>query len=618
MFTQICPTLFQTGGLLGFGLIGHPGLLGCLLVERRENAAPYVLTSWPKTASDHLARVEGTPANLHELYVEPTLASMGVDLSSPEFVTGKRARWMKEKIQPETFQEIATLEFVMGAAIGYHHPELFRRCWEGTTRKRPESEWEEAYRYGIVSTPAQSEPASFSEQVGRVLQEAADWALGAGWPELTDEDLEQMKALAKQATRRLPRDSNVTATTEQRVDRSVETSPLSGLSSGASHRRPPSLQGSIVNESRLADHVETSLTDEESVLDETGEGQGDGLKGHRRHPASSALAQASAGGRVSVRSQRYVFVGNWGREGRGDGEFNTPVGIAVDLSDHVYVTDRYNGRIQKFTSDGMFVTKWGSRGTGDGQFREPHKIAVDDQGYVYVNDAENHRIQKFTSDGQFLAKWGWKSTAKKKAIRDGAFNYPMGIAVDGEGNIYVVDSNRMQRFNDHGMFVSKWGNWTWEFTGSNWNDSPTGDGEFVHPNGLAVDGVGNIYVVDSGNDRIQKFAADGTFLAKWGSRGIGDGEFQMPEGLAIDSSGNVYVTDFYMGRVEKFTSNGTFLAEFGTDSSKITPEEPGRYRSAAGSGDGELKYPTDVAVDRSGIVFVVDAGNHRIQRFEME
>ena len=171
---------------------------------------------------------------------------------------------------------------------------------------------------------------------------------------------------------------------------------------------------------------------------------------------------------------------------------------------------------------------------------------MDDQGYVYVNDAENHRIQKFTSDGQFLAKWGWKSTAKKKAIRDGAFNYPMGIAVDGEGNIYVVDSNRMQRFNDHGMFVSKWGNWTWEFTGSNWNDSPTGDGEFVHPNGLAVDGVGNIYVVDSGNDRIQKFAADGTFLAKWGSRGIGDGEFQMPEGLAIDSSGNVYVTDFYM------------------------------------------------------------------------
>ena len=80
--------------------------------------------------------------------------------------------------------------------------------------------------------------------------------------------------------------------------------------------------------------------------------------------------------------------------------------IAVDSNGFVYVPDKLNSCIQKFTSDGKFVTKWGSYGSGDGEFDGPLSIAVDGNGFVYVVDYWNKRIQKFTSDGQFVTKWG--------------------------------------------------------------------------------------------------------------------------------------------------------------------------------------------------------------------
>ena len=90
--------------------------------------------------------------------------------------------------------------------------------------------------------------------------------------------------------------------------------------------------------------------------------------------------------------------------------FNDPRGIAIDSSGYVYVADKDNHRIQKFTSNGQFVTKWGSNGSGDGQFNEPIDIAIDRGGYFYVLERGNNRIQKFTSDGQFVTKWGgWGS-----------------------------------------------------------------------------------------------------------------------------------------------------------------------------------------------------------------
>src|SRR5205823_1205028 len=83
-----------------------------------------------------------------------------------------------------------------------------------------------------------------------------------------------------------------------------------------------------------------------------------------------------------------------------------------------------------------------------------------------------------------------------------------------------------------------------------WGSAGSGDGQFAYPGGVAVDGSGNVFVADTGNDRVQKFTNTGTFLTKWGSPGTGDGQFSLPEGVAVDGSGNVFVTDWAFQCVE--------------------------------------------------------------------
>ena len=120
-----------------------------------------------------------------------------------------------------------------------------------------------------------------------------------------------------------------------------------------------------------------------------------------------------------------------------------------------------------------------------------------------------------------------------------------------------------------------------------------------------MDGGGNVYVVDTSNNRIQKFTGSGAYLAQWGTRGSprwGDisayGMFYFPEAVAADASGHVYVADTFNERIQKFTSTGAYLTQWGMN----------------GSGDGRSD-PLGVAVDASGNVYVADTGNHRIQKF---
>ncbi|MFH1897518.1 MAG: FlgD immunoglobulin-like domain containing protein [Candidatus Desantisbacteria bacterium] len=185
----------------------------------------------------------------------------------------------------------------------------------------------------------------------------------------------------------------------------------------------------------------------------------------------------------------------------------------------------------------------------------------------------------------YIMKTKWGSSGSG----DGQFSYPFGVAVDATGNVFVADTsnNRIQKFASDGRFITKWGS------------SGSGDGQFSGPYGVVVDASGNVFVADRSNHRIQKFASDGTFVTKWGSCGSGDGQFSYPRGVAVDASGNVFVADVSNHRIQRFTPDGTFSTKWGS----------------SGSGDGQFSQPLGVAVDASGNVFVVDFGNNRIQRF---
>ena len=265
----------------------------------------------------------------------------------------------------------------------------------------------------------------------------------------------------------------------------------------------------------------------------------------------------------------------------------------------VYVADRANCHIQKFTSEGEFITKWGRKGSGDGEFYFPHGIAIDSQGNVYIADCDNHSIQKFTSEGDFITKWGSKGSG------DGRFEDPFGIAIDSQGNTYVADrgNRRIQKFTSAGKFITKWGR------------KGSGDGEFGEAFGIAIDSQGNVYVVDTDNHRIQKFTSEGGFITKWGRDGSGDGEFESPYGIAISNFSQaqiesirkseeemknqeetikikavevkevqkaVYVADRVNCRIQKFTSADEFITKWGSE----------------GSDDGEFKSLVGIAISK--------------------
>jgi hypothetical protein len=258
-----------------------------------------------------------------------------------------------------------------------------------------------------------------------------------------------------------------------------------------------------------------------------------------------------------------TFDTTWGSVGTGNGNFTLPTRVATDptsLTPNSYVSDTGNHRIQEFNSSNTFVRKWGATlpplnvlpiaGTGNGEFNSPQGIATDSSSNVFVADTNNNRIQKFSSTGTYLAQWGSAGT------NNGQFSLPQGIARDSSNNIYVADTgnNRIQEFDSSNTFIRKWGS------------AGTGDGQFASPSGVAVDSSGNVYVADSGNNRIQKFSSTGTYLTQWGSAGTGNGQFGVTTTLdvATGSHDNVIVADTANNRIQKFRPSGTFITTWGT------------------------------------------------------
>ncbi len=301
-----------------------------------------------------------------------------------------------------------------------------------------------------------------------------------------------------------------------------------------------------------------------------------------------------------------VASGSFGSEGSGNGEFNHPVGAAVDAGGNVWIADKANSRIEELSPSGAFIASYGSSGTSGGQFAGPWGVAINQTtGNVYVTDSNNNRIEELNSSGAFVQAMGWgvsngnsefeicKSSCRAGLAGDGAgeFHEPLGLTVDSSGNVWIADygNDRVVELSSSGAYLGELGS------------KGSGNGQLLEPTAVAVS-EGEVYVTDFGNNRVEEFSASGGYLSQFGSVGSGEGQLKEPAAIAVNpTSGDLYVADAGNERVDEFTPAGKYLTEFGT----------------YGTGSGDFHGPTGIGVSTSGKLYVADRYNARIDEWQL-
>ena len=322
-----------------------------------------------------------------------------------------------------------------------------------------------------------------------------------------------------------------------------------------------------------------------------------------------------------------TLAGQAGTSGVTDGtgnaaRFFSPSDVAVDGAGNIYVADTKNHAVRKVTPAGVVTTlagRAGTYGSADGTgtaaaFHSPSGITVDGSGNAYVADTDNNTVRKVTPAGVVTTLAG---RAGISGSADGAgaaatFNGPSGIAVDGSGTVFVADSlsHTIRKVTSAGAVNTLAGTagvpGTLDGTGS--------AAQFHGPQGLVVDSSGNLYVADTNNSTIRKVVtATGvvtTLTGQAGNPGSTDGagnqaRFYYPSGLALDGSGSLYVADTDNHSLRQISLTGAVSTIAGM---------AGTSGSTDGTGSAvRFNYPTGIAVDGSGTVYVADTNNHTIR-----
>jgi len=319
-----------------------------------------------------------------------------------------------------------------------------------------------------------------------------------------------------------------------------------------------------------------------------------------------------------------TLAGN-GTKGFADGatntaQFNTPTGVAVDSGGSLYVADEGNSRIRKVNfvpgvPGGTITTIAGS---GAGQFEGPRGVAVDKNGNVYIADTGNNRIRKITPDGTVTTFAGSDSPGVGGGgLADGQstgaqFRLPVGVAVDGGGNVYVADTgnNRIRKITPDGRVSTIAGSGAAGSGG--FADGPAASARFNAPRGIAVDSAGNVYVADTLNQRIRKITPAGavTTVAGSGDQGTANGaagaaRFSSPDGIAVDSTGDLFVADNSSFRIREILTSGVVI------------DVAGNAREGFADGpaaSAQFDFPAGLAVDGSGNLYVADSNNNRLRK----
>ena len=301
---------------------------------------------------------------------------------------------------------------------------------------------------------------------------------------------------------------------------------------------------------------------------------------------------------------------------------NAPTGVAVDSVGNLYIADSANYRIRKI-SNGEITTVAGN-GTpsfgGDSgpatsaQLYGPTGVAADSAGNLYIADHDNQRIRK-VSNGVITTVAGngtFGFSGDNGPATSAQLNYPAGAAVDSAGNLYIADAfNGRIRKVSNGLITTVAGNGMLGFGGDN---GPATSAQLNYPSGIDVDSAGNLYIADTGNQRIRKVsngvittvAGNGTFGFSGDNFLATSAQLNGPYGVAVDSAGNFYIADTNNQRIRK-VSNGVITTVAGNESQGFGADN-GPASSAY------LNNPYGVAVDSAGNLYIADTNNQLIRK----
>jgi sugar lactone lactonase YvrE len=305
---------------------------------------------------------------------------------------------------------------------------------------------------------------------------------------------------------------------------------------------------------------------------------------------------------------------------------NDPQGVAVDSAGNLFIADYENERVRRVALNGIITTVAGDGGyryAGDGGpatsalLDEPAAVAVDNAGNLFIADTENGRIRKVNPGGTIttVAGSGINSYSGDGGPATSAeLFYPFGVAVDNASNLFIAETynNRIRMVDPAGTITTVAGTGKLGYGG---DGGPATSALLSGPEGLALDGAGNLFIADANNSVIRKVNPAGTITTVAGNgRGSysGDGgpatsaQLSGPLGVAVDNTGDILIADTLNNRIRKVNAAGTITTVAGNGASGY-------------SGDGgpatsaELSFPAGVAVDNAGNFFIADENNDRVR-----
>lgn len=325
------------------------------------------------------------------------------------------------------------------------------------------------------------------------------------------------------------------------------------------------------------------------------------------------LVEASVTSAVYVSDNKSIAVLDW-EDGStvvsefGRGTFGWLTGMAIDsASGTIYASDSDANNVWILDANGT-IGEWSTYVDENDDavpFQYPYGVAVDGSGNVYVLE-DGYRILKLSPTGELIEQY-----------KDNAYYSLAAIDVSPDGTIYATDNNKqiVLRWDDQGVTAT---------SGGEGNKNL----QFSSPSGIAVDRSGVVYVADTFNYRVQKLDGSLAHLATWGGSGGEAGQFFIPQGIAIGPSGEAYVADAGNNRVQLFDSLFRFNEErsvgspygLATDAAGnvfITGNYYNVYKFVAADGTAEqlpisFSEPRGVAVDDAGNVYVADYAGHEV------